>query len=292
MSKGSVAGQVYYLPPEQVSTYLDQAFPDSNFYDEPMLLIRSLDGRNARAVFRFDFGDFVPPPGGILDSAILGIYLFRGAGITLSPVSEVIPLIAPFEAVEVTWSAPWTEPGGDFKIHPAAVSEVNYGSDNWATWEVTDLLNQAWNEVVSNGFVLKFQTENLPSPGIFCDFLSERCEYNEPYLKLVYKFPSAVELSEAENSNGWGLEQNYPNPFNGTTTFFCTVNRRQPVEIAIFNLLGEKVAVLHDGITAPGTYVLDWNAASVQSGNLPSGVYFCRMKTDGGTSVIRLAYLK
>ena len=70
------------------------------------------------------------------------------------------------------------------------------------------------------------------------------------------------------------LNQNYPNPFNPSTTIVYELPRRTPVKIIVFNLLGERVALLVDGEHAPGRYRYVFNGAQ-----LPSGVYFYKMIT-------------
>ena len=68
------------------------------------------------------------------------------------------------------------------------------------------------------------------------------------------------------------LGQNYPNPFNPTTNFEFWLPGFRVVTIKIYNILGEEVGTLVNGLKAPGSYRVEWNAAS-----MPSGMYFCRM---------------
>ncbi|MBU1652332.1 T9SS type A sorting domain-containing protein, partial [bacterium] len=60
----------------------------------------------------------------------------------------------------------------------------------------------------------------------------------------------------------------------------------QRAEIAVYNLLGQKVATLASGLQMPGQKTLIWDAA-----NYSSGQYFVRMETevpDAGLGTIRL----
>jgi hypothetical protein len=68
------------------------------------------------------------------------------------------------------------------------------------------------------------------------------------------------------------LEQNYPNPFNPTTVVSCQLPVAGYLRIAVFNILGQEIAVLADEPKAPGIYQMRWDASG-----LPSGVYVCRM---------------
>jgi len=65
------------------------------------------------------------------------------------------------------------------------------------------------------------------------------------------------------------LMQNYPNPFNPSTTIKYALPVDSYVDMAVYNVLGQKVKTLINGIKAMGSYDVKFDA-----GNLPSGVYF------------------
>ncbi len=71
-----------------------------------------------------------------------------------------------------------------------------------------------------------------------------------------------------------GLElTSYPNPFTGSTNIEFTLTENSKVEIAIYNHLGQLVETLvHEKLTA-GTYQTAW-----QAGNVPEGIYLCKVK--------------
>lgn len=64
----------------------------------------------------------------------------------------------------------------------------------------------------------------------------------------------------------------YPNPFGTRATVELTVPTAQPVEVAVFDVLGREVAVLHEGLLGAGeTRRLTFDAAT-----LPGGSYVVR----------------
>jgi hypothetical protein len=65
------------------------------------------------------------------------------------------------------------------------------------------------------------------------------------------------------------LVRGYPNPFNSNYSLQFTLDRNSDVEVAIYNLLGEKIALLHQGLLNAGPQLLQWQADSA-----PSGLYF------------------
>jgi flagellar hook assembly protein FlgD len=69
------------------------------------------------------------------------------------------------------------------------------------------------------------------------------------------------------------LEQNWPNPFNPTTTLKYALPAESKVRLTIYDVLGQVVATLSDGVEHPGYRSVEWNAVSIAS-----GVYFYRLE--------------
>jgi photosystem II stability/assembly factor-like uncharacterized protein len=83
------------------------------------------------------------------------------------------------------------------------------------------------------------------------------------------------------------LEQNYPNPFNPTTKIKYSVPNDGLVNIAIYNVLGEKVADLVNTFQKTGHHEIDFNA-----NELASGLYMYRMEAGEFVSVKKMLLLK
>jgi hypothetical protein len=81
------------------------------------------------------------------------------------------------------------------------------------------------------------------------------------------------------------LSQNYPNPFNPSTNINYDVVTTSQVRLTVYNLLGQKVATLVDGVRPAGSYTVTWDAA-----NLPSGMYIYRLEA-GANAVSRMMTL-
>lgn len=86
----------------------------------------------------------------------------------------------------------------------------------------------------------------------------------------------------AQNNNnvpvGYALDQNYPNPFNPETTILYELPRASEVEVAVFNLLGEKIRTLVNQPQQAGQHRLLWNGRDENEKSVPSGVYFYRLR--------------
>ena len=78
------------------------------------------------------------------------------------------------------------------------------------------------------------------------------------------------------------LSQNYPNPFNPTTTIEFTLPYQQNVQLTVYNVLGELVAVLADGMQQAGVHRVTFNPSvgAESSRPLASGVYVYRLESE------------
>ncbi len=72
-----------------------------------------------------------------------------------------------------------------------------------------------------------------------------------------------------------GMMNIYPNPSSGHFTFEFYLQQPSMVNLVVHNSLGQVVATLADGMLATGTQQVFWN-----TGNLPAGIYYCRLQAD------------
>ena len=73
------------------------------------------------------------------------------------------------------------------------------------------------------------------------------------------------------------LYQSYPNPFNGAATISFDLPHSSPVELAVYNLTGQKVATLAHGLREAGAYALRRDGRDDDGRELASGVYLYRL---------------
>jgi hypothetical protein len=106
-------------------------------------------------------------------------------------------------------------------------------------------------------------------------------------------FIAKFDLTTGINDNGPNLpnleqlSQNYPNPFNAQTQINYAIPKAGHVSLSVFNLLGQEVAILFDGIQNAGEYSIVWNAA-----DMPSGIYFARLEAQEKSNNIKMILLK
>jgi len=110
-----------------------------------------------------------------------------------------------------------------------------------------------------------------------------------PWDYRVYEFGSGIILDQADEIviNEFTLLQNYPNPFNPITKIEYSIPHSSDVNIKVFNILGNEIITLVDEFKVAGEYELTFNAD-----NLPSGVYFYRMVSEGFSQTNKMILLK
>ncbi len=97
-----------------------------------------------------------------------------------------------------------------------------------------------------------------------------------PIVVLDYQFtPVSVERISEIIPTDMYLEQNYPNPFNPTTTIKFGVTKASNIDLRVFDMLGNEVAVIVDNqYMQAGNYSVKFNAEG-----LSSGIYLYQLKT-------------
>jgi hypothetical protein len=99
--------------------------------------------------------------------------------------------------------------------------------------------------------------------------------------------PEAIEEFVSQPATLY-LSQNHPNPFNPSTTIEFSLPYPQEIQLEVYNIMGQRVAVLADGMFAAGIHRVTFNT-NLQSvgagsprphlGNLPTGIYIYRLTT-------------
>ncbi len=83
------------------------------------------------------------------------------------------------------------------------------------------------------------------------------------------------------------LNSNYPNPFNNSTNISFNLAEKSNVNIEIFNLLGQRAAVLINEEKEAGSHSFTWDASSQTS-----GVYFIKLTTNNYSNVKKAVLIK
>ncbi len=137
---------------------------------------------------------------------------------------------------------------------------------------------------------MPLQTDLLAGTG---SPLSHTVDATYPVWFIIGTRTTDVHQNPQKNPVAFSLLQNYPNPFNPSTVISYQLSAVSNVTLRIYDVLGREVATLVNGRQNSGQHSVVFDA-----GNMPSGVYFCRLSAAGSegavssTSVRKMILLK
>ena len=173
------------------------------------------------------------------------------------------------------------------------------GSDVLLQWEtVSETNNQGFdvqrscgNNVFRNiGFVkgngtssrkhIYYFTDNTPVEGTYY-YRLRQVDFDGSY-----QYSETIEIN-IKIPDQYELKQNYPNPFNPATT----ISWQAPVSgwqtLKVYDILGKEVATIVNEYRQAGKYETKFNAS-----NIPSGIYFYRLKAGNFVQTKKMILLK
>ena len=132
----------------------------------------------------------------------------------------------------------------------------------------------------------------LINPGITALAVSGTDLFAAVFEDGVWMRPLAEMIASAQDELSatqatFRLEQNYPNPFNPTTTIRYAIPRRGSVRITVFNVLGQEVGRLVDGVQDAGYHDVRFDGT-----RLASGIYFYRILAGGFSQTKRFVLVR
>jgi PKD repeat protein len=180
--------------------------------------------------------------------------------------------------VVIKWRSSYYAKQYDIQVSNDGVNFTNVFTDNAGNGGTDDRTFTA----VSAQYVRVYMRQNNAS--------SERINEVEVYTagsaapKLI---ADEGDVAAGEIPTELTLQQNYPNPFNPSTTISYGVPEETHVTLKVFNLLGEEVATLVNGLQAPGAYHVRFDARG-----LPSGIYLYVVQAGEARVVRRFVLMK
>lgn len=126
--------------------------------------------------------------------------------------------------------------------------------------------------------VLEFPLYYVEEPTSF-DILHQVLEWFDEQVGI---YDPSVTLPEKIS-----LLQNYPNPFNAATVIKYNLPQSGPVKLSIYNLLGQCIETLYDGVQQAGMHSIVWDASACAS-----GIYFYKLTAGGKVFTKRMTLLK
>jgi photosystem II stability/assembly factor-like uncharacterized protein len=99
--------------------------------------------------------------------------------------------------------------------------------------------------------------------------------------------PTGIEIFKKSVPDRYQLLQNYPNPFNSATLILFTLAEKSEIQLILYNALGQRIKTLFKGEQTNGTHFYKF-----EPGNLPTGIYYYRLRYKNNSITKKLLYLK
>jgi len=132
-----------------------------------------------------------------------------------------------------------------------------------------------------NGIIADIDRDNTPDV-VYHDARSFSWAKN-----LMDGFTVSAEEEFVEVPDEFSLNQNFPNPFNPTTVISFNLPEATEVTLAVYNVVGQKVATLIDQQMTAGSHRFDFDAS-----NLSSGVYLYKITAGNFVQSRKLTLIK
>jgi hypothetical protein len=177
-----------------------------------------------------------------------------------------------------------------------------YSSDGGATWQPPMQVTNQSGPLRDNRYVAISPTNNfdMSGPNHYAYMLYQADSLAGSsvngagfsfarimFCKVTIDDPIGVKNLGNQIPGSYQLYQNYPNPFNPATKIKFDLPKEGFVTLKVYDILGREVAVLVNQQLQAGSKEYEFNAI-----NLPSGVYFYKLKAGDFTATKKLVLVK
>ncbi len=256
--------------------YVRSTRPHSNYGSRPNLRVR-LGRRAFRSYLKFEVEGL---SGHLVEQALLRLYVVVGS----STGGSIYQVANEYGDGEGGWkedSLTWQNAPAIEGEHLATLAEVKPGS--WVEVDVTPVIQGdgrisfgIMSEAANSAWYSAGEGEHEPELIVNIRAMSAPAipsapGETAPELSLEASIPLPGTI---------GLSPNYPNPFNAGTTIEYALPAQAQVEITIFNVSGQRIRTLVDGVQEAGFKRVNWRGRNDSGDDVASGIYFLRLLVD------------
>jgi hypothetical protein len=112
-------------------------------------------------------------------------------------------------------------------------------------------------------------------------------------IRALYDFATSVDdktIYSVPDENQ--LFQNYPNPFNSTTIINYQVKDAAPVNLEVYDILGNKIRTIVNENKTAGYYAEYWDGKNDIGLQVPSGIYFYSLRVKNFNQTKKIVLIK
>jgi agmatine/peptidylarginine deiminase len=191
--------------------------------------------------------------------------------------------------------------GKKTQIHNGMASAVSLdfvemNNQNWPMWYVDSISGPALPHAINPGdstcvrVKIDLPTSYQPGSNLIVDTL----HYSSP---LGTKH--VILMINPDIAGGTGDELgpelvcgNFPNPFTSKTTLFVSSGKSSSARLGIFDLRGNLIKTVYEGILDSGRHTFDWDGRDSNGNPLAPGVYLYRLQTGNEVVVRRMVLIR
>ena len=191
-------------------------------------------------------------------------------------------------ALLFTFNENWNATARKFNVSDGTIGE---------TFPVTDLFaipGEPYPSIVACNGLLYAGSRNAIEPGLYV--VDPRID--EPVVQFYPTTIGVYSIVAIGEGTGVGVENDqapaafdlkpaYPNPFNPTTTISFNIEKASNVIVEVYNIGGQKVDTLFNGLANIGTHSLYWDAS-----NMATGVYYINVTAGRKTKTTGVTLIK
>ena len=198
---------------------------------------------------------------------------------------------------------PYLENAGEYEIQifiPEGVNPTSHANyeiiiqdDNGSNAKTIINVDQTTNP----GQFKRIATLDLPQGSncsiILRDFVSSS-PTNENVIFDAIKFisTSADILNESSLPSDFLVYPPFPNPFNPIITISYELFIESNIAISIYHLNGKLVKSFYQNNLSPGKHLFQWNASDIMGQDVPTGLYLCKLESNGVINTQKLILIK
>ncbi len=129
-------------------------------------------------------------------------------------------------------------------------------------------------------------------PGYVLDTMHYETEIGSHGVILLINDSLLTAIRDAHVRQGEISLINYPNPFTSSTSIRFSLDQQSAVSLEIFDVRGNHIKSLVNGEFEAGVYSFEWNGSDGYDANVPSGVYFYRLLSNGNSVTKRMTLIR